>query len=940
MALQSSYQPTIINGNGALKSFDFSFPLVVPNSLKVFWKDLETGAITEKAFGIDYTVALTSSGGTVTFTTAPTINDEVNILRNTVDTQEKTFRTNSGFPAEQVEFSLDKLTALIQENAWALEWTIAELETQATITALEEEASIRENMDLYLQEQITANYNALQEKVSVSQLNAEIQARIAADNALQEEINRLNKGYILIGSYNFGTAVPSQSSLTAKANEFKAGRPITTGDTILNLFDNNEWYWNEDTGTWLVFGGTVSQVITTGTIFVNSASENVTEDGTMYAPYHTIQAAVNAAPFGTNISISAGDYSNEDVVIDNKQNINLSADNVIGQWRTIVKSIAITGSSNRIGIKNIQVEETYTHAASNGNVYIDNMAVKGLVTISGTGYHQYDYMQIMDDIDITGTAYVALRSSSGEDNSIFTISEVTATLYLRDVTNVTLHREYGNVIIDGSTNFITVNDFDVNFCIISENTAGSIIFINGTARQANGSLTGIDLRGTAVYSLGKFEFEPASSNLNGPRIQGGLHSIQLYDHATRAGYTLASGVQASLDAHLDAISTSLLTKLGMIQYANGINPRSVRTPGAFYINNAIGDTSYPLPSGVQAQNRCFGFCYKGTEQYYGTDVYYITAIFFNVEPGAGSMSAVNTSGYMTTACDDVLYLNDGWTEVAPQPFKDFYNVNMFTQLAGSTQGSIPLPTFGSANTVYFDLDGCSILSRFSSGYIRHNATDLPYFFNPGSTNFEGDLYYFYPQRYIDGWSIYRNSIKTSYQIIHDTFANTSANSFTSLSVVYSTVENRFCIANGSVWVDCFAAYIGKYRITMDSLTTGANFKAVALRPAKVGLSLWPIDPADYKRNVVEDLSTTSVTLDPALENTDYIYGELTVINISDYVKSRRETYISFISGATATLITWPAGLADNQKLTELPATLEANKLYNISIWNGQFAINS
>ncbi|MDR2427191.1 MAG: hypothetical protein LBD46_08460 [Endomicrobium sp.] len=282
------------------------------------------------------------------------------------------------------------------------------------------------------------------------------------------------------------------------------------------------------------------------------------------------------------------------------------------------------------------------------------------------------------------------------------------------------------------------------------------------------------------------------------------------------------------------------------QYADGMELRTIRKEGFFYINNASSsDSAYPLPPGVYASNRCFGFCHKGKEQYYGYDIYYINAMFFNVGSSVGAMAMINTSGYWIVVCDDILYLNTGWQEVAPQIYKDYYRKNLFTKISGSRTGLVPNPTYSGVSTdnrpeikFNFSDTGAELLGKMGSGYLKR--TSFSDYTRVIDINFSGDMYLMLPNAayvYNLPYNVY-----TSYKVLNDIFADVSSSEFEQFELVYSTVEDRFRITSwlASGWIDVWVGYLGKFNINMDD-SSGTNYTVEVLRQGKAGLSLWPVD---------------------------------------------------------------------------------------------------
>lgn len=98
-------------GNGSATAYTYTFKITDKTHLKVYVNG------TLKTVDTDYTVSGvgSDSGGTVTFTTAPTSGHRVIILREVPLTQVTTYTNAGKFPAASHEATLDKLTMAIQQ---------------------------------------------------------------------------------------------------------------------------------------------------------------------------------------------------------------------------------------------------------------------------------------------------------------------------------------------------------------------------------------------------------------------------------------------------------------------------------------------------------------------------------------------------------------------------------------------------------------------------------------------------------------------------------------------------------------------------------------------------------------------------------------------------------------------------------------------------------
>ena len=124
------------NGDGSATQFAYQFPIHTTAELKVIERSAN-GTETVKVLGTHYSVVDNgSSGGTVTFGTAPASGVSVILLRDTNLTQETDYIANDPFPAETHEAALDKLTLQIQEAQEEIDRSI-KLSRTNTMTSTE-----------------------------------------------------------------------------------------------------------------------------------------------------------------------------------------------------------------------------------------------------------------------------------------------------------------------------------------------------------------------------------------------------------------------------------------------------------------------------------------------------------------------------------------------------------------------------------------------------------------------------------------------------------------------------------------------------------------------------------------------------------------------------------------------------------------------------------
>lgn len=120
MAISDNYEPVKEVGNGVTVTFTGDWAVLSASFLRVFLEDVTTGVqvpVDEGGAADEYTVAFTDSGFVVTFNTAPTSADFVVIAREVSENQTTPYHTSKGFQGSALENSLDKLTAIDQDQS-------------------------------------------------------------------------------------------------------------------------------------------------------------------------------------------------------------------------------------------------------------------------------------------------------------------------------------------------------------------------------------------------------------------------------------------------------------------------------------------------------------------------------------------------------------------------------------------------------------------------------------------------------------------------------------------------------------------------------------------------------------------------------------------------------------------------------------------------------
>jgi hypothetical protein len=109
MTLNVSYKPAVLEGNGIIKEFSYSFNPISENYIRVSLE--QDGKWVEQLSG--WSATTSENGGVVTFDVAP--DSRVAIERIIPKEQPTSYTTSSGFQAKVVENSFDILTGMVQQ---------------------------------------------------------------------------------------------------------------------------------------------------------------------------------------------------------------------------------------------------------------------------------------------------------------------------------------------------------------------------------------------------------------------------------------------------------------------------------------------------------------------------------------------------------------------------------------------------------------------------------------------------------------------------------------------------------------------------------------------------------------------------------------------------------------------------------------------------------
>ncbi|MCD8377225.1 MAG: hypothetical protein LUB59_00390 [Candidatus Gastranaerophilales bacterium] len=129
MTNETDYSPITYNGNGATTEFKFDWKIFANSELIVKLIDSDENEET-LTLNSDYTVTFNSTGGSVTFTSAPASDKIVFIARSVPNYQSTGYSTSVGFQGSEIEKSFDKVSCNLQE----MDYNIEEFKTEINTT--------------------------------------------------------------------------------------------------------------------------------------------------------------------------------------------------------------------------------------------------------------------------------------------------------------------------------------------------------------------------------------------------------------------------------------------------------------------------------------------------------------------------------------------------------------------------------------------------------------------------------------------------------------------------------------------------------------------------------------------------------------------------------------------------------------------------------------
>lgn len=281
------------------------------------------------------------------------------------------------------------------------------------------------------------------------------------------------------------------------------------------------------------------------TVYVDIKSEATTEDGSIFAPFKSIQAALDSITDDAVINISPDVYA-EDVTCSSNNHIMLQGSGAIGQRMTSVTgSMTVDEASEGVGMSGINFSDGLYMNSTDGGLYFDNCHFSTFVcgqTSSGTIV--MDFCEFEADMQAYGTANMLFRNTDfGTGNGVLFargngLTATGPTIQLDSCLNVALNHILGAIIVSGNTRF---KKYAANYCINStaEGIANPLLLWSGTTAQEDGTFGVINqgLQG-GYYAIGNFIHALSGDTFNGTRLNVGMQANDIYDTNDYSGTEL------------------------------------------------------------------------------------------------------------------------------------------------------------------------------------------------------------------------------------------------------------------------------------------------------------------------------------------------------------------------------------------------------------------
>ena len=243
MSLSSVENKVQYIGNGSTTLFPFPYRFIEDNHLVVTLTNINTGENILQVQGLNYSVigANSSSGGSVTFFTAPSSVFRVTIERQVPITQLVDYQPDDDFPAEVHESALDKLTMIDQQLSSRLGRTLNAPATDIVALNPLPNAAARANKTLVFDStgQPAASQDNYVNNVAQSAANA-----AAAANSATSAANSAATAANTVGNFQkrYVGGLPNDPTVDGLGNPLTAGAIyFNTSLNQIRIYNGTSW---------------------------------------------------------------------------------------------------------------------------------------------------------------------------------------------------------------------------------------------------------------------------------------------------------------------------------------------------------------------------------------------------------------------------------------------------------------------------------------------------------------------------------------------------------------------------------------------------------------------------------------------------------------------------------------------------------------------------
>ena len=488
MTLNTTYSPTVADGNGVTKSFSYSFNPISENYLKVSLE--QNGSWVEQVSG--WTATVSENGGVVTFDTAPTT--RVAIERDVPEEQPTSYKTSSGFQAQVIEHSFDMLTGMVQELKEKSDRSIAvdvgsSVNPQEVVAQVERVYTSIDNIDAVADDLTTIN------AVNNNKTNIDTVAGDKANiDTVASKINKVDMVAVHIDNVDtVSSNINSVNQVAGIKNDVVAVSGIKNDVTAVNANKTNINKVASDINRVNLVADDIDSVHTVAVDISNviDVADNKTNIDTVAGDITNVNYVGGSI---NSVNSVAGDLTNIDAVNNNKTNIDTVAGSI-----TNVNLVGVDINK----VINVADDLTNIDAVNANKTNIDKVAsIKNdVTTVAGI---QGDVMAVAADATI-------ITAVHGDLSNIDAVA-----LDKTNIDTVANNTSNVNAVADKITN---VNTVATNIGAV--NTAASnISAINNAptyaaqAKQWAIGVPGEPTEGSAKYWAGRAE--DAASGMENP----------------------------------------------------------------------------------------------------------------------------------------------------------------------------------------------------------------------------------------------------------------------------------------------------------------------------------------------------------------------------------------------------------------------------------------